>query len=89
MSLGQRSSASDVSTRSQHLKRNLVTWIRTGPVVLDQQQAGTEQALMEEAIRLTFAGLKGSQQIATKAGSAQQTVGGSLKSAGRMGPLYP
>ena len=58
---------------------------RTKPVIiLDQQQAGTEQALMEEAIRLTFAGLKEANKLQRKPAPLSKLVVG-LKCGGSDG----
>ena len=58
---------------------------RTKPVIiLDQQQAGTEQALMEEAIRLTFAGLKEANKLQRKPALLSKLVVG-LKCGGSDG----
>lgn len=58
---------------------------RTKPVIiLDQQQAGTEQVLMEEAIRLTFAGLKEANKLQRKPAPLSKLVVG-LKCGGSDG----
>ncbi len=53
-------------------------------IILDQQQAGTEQALMEEAIRLTFTGLKEANKLQRKPAPLSKLVVG-LKCGGSDG----
>ena len=58
---------------------------RSKPVIiLDQQQSGTEQAMMEEAIQLTFAGIKEANKLQRQPASLNKLVIG-LKCGGSDG----